>query len=212
MNTKTPALVVVPALSGLAVYCGLTQVLGSREGPSLFLAVAVGVLLHCGATRIYLHHFPCAKEAEMPPSPGKAKRFWTSLYNLCFFSCLGAGVTWVAFLGTPLCYVLTLGAGALTYRLLLPLFGPDDIPQQGRSPVTPPEAQEQGEASLAVGDEEFSFGRARLPGPAGVEVGRGGNDSPTENESGGGAVPATDGPKTKIRRTKITRLKVRRVK
>ena len=212
MNTKVAALVAVPFLSGLAVYCGLTRVFGAKDGPSLFLAVAVGVLLHLGAANIYFRHFPCGREALMPPSPGKVKRFWTSLYNLCFFSCLGAGVTWVAFLGTPLCYVLTLGAGALTYRLLLPLFGPDDIPQQGRSPVTPPEAQEQGEASLAVGDEEFSFGRARLPGPAGVEVGRGGNDSPTENESGGGAVPATDGPKTKIRRTKITRLKVRRVK
>ena len=212
MNTKIAALVAVPVLSGLAVYCGLTRVFGAKDGPSLFLAMAVGVLLHFGATNIYFRHFPCGKEALMPPLPGKVKRFWTSLYNLCFFSCLGAGVTWVAFLGTPLCYVLTLGAGALTYRLLLPLFGPDDIPQQGRSPVTPPEAQEQGEASLAVGDEEFSFGRARLPGPAGAEARRGGNGIPTEDESGGGTVPATDGPKTKIRRTKITRLKVRRVK
>src|SRR6516165_9017848 len=134
MNTKVAALVAVPVLSGLAVYCGLTRVFGSREGPSLFLAVAVGVLLHFGATNIYLYHFPCGNEAEIPPSPGKVKRFWTSLYNLCFFSCLGAGLAWVAFLGTPLCYVLTLGAGVLTYRLLLPLFGPDDFPQRGRSP------------------------------------------------------------------------------
>ena len=69
MNTKSAALVAVPVLSALAVYGGLTEVFGSKEGPSFFLAVAVGVLLHFGATKIYLSHFPCGEEGEIPRSP-----------------------------------------------------------------------------------------------------------------------------------------------
>ena len=135
------------------------------------------------------------------------KRFWTSLYNLCLFSCLGAGVAWVAFVGTPLCYVLTLGAGVLTYWLLLPLFGPDDIPHRGRRRVATPQAQERGEASLAVGAEELSFGRARLPGLVGVEVWRSVNNIPDGDERGGGEIPTMDGPKTKKGWPRVRRVK-----
>lgn len=206
MNTKFTALVVVPVLSALAIYYGLTEVLESRKGPSLFLAVAVGVLLHFGVTKIHRYHFP-PEEGEIRRPPGGVKRFWMSLYNLCLFSGLGAGLAWVAFLGTPLCYVLTLGAGALTYRLLLPLFGPDGVPQRGRRRMTPPPALERGEARLAVGDEELSFGRARLPGLVGVEVWRSVKDIPDGDERGGGAVPAADGTKTKKARPRVRRVK-----
>jgi hypothetical protein len=207
MNTKSAALVAVPVVSALAVYGGLTHVFGSRDGPTLFLAVAVGVLLHFGAARIYRSHFPCGEEGDIPRSPRQVKRFWTSLYNLCLFSCLGAGVTWVAFLGNPLCYVLTLGVGALTYRLLLPLFGPDDVPRRGRTRIAPPQVQDRGEASLAVGAEELSFGQARLPGLVGVEVWRSVNDIPNGDETGAGETPTMDGPKTKKDRPKVRRVK-----
>jgi hypothetical protein len=163
MNTKFFALVAVPALSALGVRYSLTHLFEWAILSSFFFAVAVCLLLHFGAAKLYRYHFLWEEEDEIPLPPPKVKRFWTSLFNLCLFSCLGGAVAWFAFLGNPLCYVLALAAGAVTYGFLLPLFGPGDVPQRGRSRITSQEARERGEASLAAGVEGFLLGRCRLP-------------------------------------------------
>jgi hypothetical protein len=154
------ALVAVPLLAALAVHYSLTLLCGWGVGPSFFFALAVGVLLHCGATKLYVCHFPGEEEDETRLPAPKEERFWSSLFTLCLFSAVGAGVAWVTFRGHPLCHVLTLGTGALTYRLLFPLFGPGDVPQRGSRRNPSQGARERGEASLQA-DEILPFGKAR---------------------------------------------------
>src|SRR5262249_58698035 len=132
------ALVALPLLAALAVHYSLTLLSGWGVGPSFFFALAVGVLLHRGATKLYVSHFPGEEEGETRLPVRRAGAFWTTLFTLCLFSCVGAGGAWVAFHEYPLCHVLTLGAGALTYRLLFPVFWPGDGPRRARAPDPSP--------------------------------------------------------------------------
>jgi hypothetical protein len=163
VNTKLFATIVVPILFALGVHYTLTLVFGARIGPSFLFAVAVGVLLHFGAARLYQDHFLWEEEDEIPLPPPKVKRFWVSLFNLCFFSCIPAAIAWLVIQGTVFGPVMSIAIGALTYRLLLPLFGPGDVPQRGRERITSREARQRGEASLAAAAEGLSLGRVRLP-------------------------------------------------
>src|SRR5262249_32608229 len=100
-------------------------------GRSFFFALAVGVLVHLGARKLHFHHFPGEEQdAIRLPAPGQ-EGFLEYLFTLYLFSGAGAGVAWAAFPGHPLCHVLALAARALTYRLLFPLLGPGDVPEQG---------------------------------------------------------------------------------
>jgi hypothetical protein len=153
------ALVALPLLAALAVHYSLTLLSGWGVGPSFFFALAVGVLLHCGATKLYLSHFPGEEEGEPRLPARRVGAFWTTLFTLCLFSCVGAGVAWVAFHENPLCHVLTLAAGALTYRLLFPLFGPGNGPQRASARNPSHGLRERGEAGPAAA-EVLPFGKA----------------------------------------------------
>ena len=172
------ALVALPLLAALAVHYSLTLLSGWGVGPSFFFALAVGVLLHCGATKLYLSHFPGEEEGEPRLPARRVGAFWTTLFTLCLFSCVGAGVAWVAFHENPLCHVLTLAAGALTYRLLFPLFGPGNGPQRASARNPSHGLRERGEAGPAAA-EVLPFGKATeakeevsdfVPNPAEQEV------------------------------------------
>jgi hypothetical protein len=163
MKTKFFALIAVPVISALVIRYTLTHLFECTVVSAFFFAIAIGLLLHFGAAKLYRYHFLWEEEDEIPLPPPKVKRFWTSLFNLCIFSCLGGAVAWTAFLGNPLCYVLALATGAVIYNLLLPLFGPGDVPYRGRHRITSQDAQERGNASLAPGEKGISLGRVRLP-------------------------------------------------
>jgi hypothetical protein len=150
--TRLLALVAVPLLAALTVHYSLTLLCGWGIGLSFFFALAVGVLLHFGATRLYAYHFPGEEEDETRLPAPKGGRFWGSLFALYLFSGVGAGVAWVSFRGLPLCHVLTLGAGALTYRLVFPLFAPGNVPRRGSGRNTSQGARGRGEARLQAGE------------------------------------------------------------